>query len=136
MENQESVAFGKKAKENFQASKELLSKKLFNAASNRFYYCLIHIALSTAYRTGSSKDNFTRTYIQKGKPKTYIAKSVIEKNIWGLNIKDPVRFRKLIHTMRACRDKADYLHLNVPEEELEGVIDKLEIILKAEGIFE
>jgi len=130
--------FFNKANENFRASRSLYDEKLYNAASNRIYFCLIHTALSRALSNEVSRDCYLRKNekIREKKPdiEYTIDKSKIENNIRGIGVKDPRKFSVLLSTAKSARAKADYFPEKVTMQELDKQLIDLENILKSEGV--
>jgi len=130
LKKEDSFAFEKKTVENFKAATLLVGEELYNAASTRIYYCLIHLALRNAAKYEVSKDIYTmRDY--KG---TRIDKSSIEKNAVGFHVKDHRVYQLAISRAKSTRIKADYYKETVIVEEIDDLLPDLKQIMATEGI--
>lgn len=122
--------YEKKTIEFWKAADLLIGKGMYNAASTRLYYSLIHLGLRNAAKYQVKQSNYM--IIVNGKPK--VNKSAIEQNPVGLKIKDSRKYKVAISMAKACRVKADYYSPGVVLSEIEVFLPDLRAIITREGI--
>jgi len=127
---EESHLYEKKTIENCKAADLLIGKGMYNAASTRLYYSLIHLGLRNAAKYQVKQSNYM--IIVNGEPK--VNKSAIEQNAIGLKIKESLKYKVAISMAKGCRIKADYLSQGVVLPEIEVFLSDLRTIMTREGI--